>query len=167
MALIVEDGSIVANAVTYVSATDLAAYATARGLTLPADEASRERLLVKAMDFLELLESRFQGSRVSVEQALAWPRYGVTLNGFSVADDSIPTALKNALCQLACDANSVDLMPNGTGREIIRQKVDVIETEYANTGSGSVTPELNKAMAFLTPLFADGATGFTIPIIRV
>lgn len=167
MALIVEDGTIVENAVTYASPTDLNAYATARGLSIPADNDSRERLLIKAMDFLELQESRFQGSRVSGDQALAWPRYGVTLNGFTVADDSIPTTLKNALCQLAVDANSLDLMPNGTGRSIIRQKVDVIETEYEPTGSGSVQPELNKAMAFLSPLFSDGDSSFTVPILRV
>jgi hypothetical protein len=152
--LVVEDGSLISGAVTYVTVSEVRDFAAARGITnLPEPDSGVEALIIRAMDYLENLEQRFQGGRVSVDQPLAWPRGGVVIHGHPVAENVIPQALKNAQCQLALDAQSIDLTPNGTGREVIRQKVDVIETQYAPTGSGSVLPQLNKATAYLEPLF--------------
>lgn len=167
MALTVETGSIVPAAVSYVTAAEAREYALARGVTLSADDVVVERLLVNASDYLESLEDRYQGERVSAAQPLPWPRSGVYLFGSEVASDSIPAQLKRAQMQLAIDAVNGDLQPTGAGREIVRQKVDVIETEYAQTGSGSVLREFNKAHDILKPLFRDGAGSVTIDVLRV
>ena len=162
MALILETGSIVAGANTYVGVEDVRAYADARGLTLPEPDGDVEVLLVKAMDFLEAQEGRMQGARVDKDQELSWPRSGVTVNGFELGEDAIPKQLKNAQCQLACDAASTDLLPNGDGREVIREKVDVLETEYAKTGSSAAQPQLVKAEALLAPLLSNSGFSLTL-----
>lgn len=168
MALIIETGAIVEGANSYASVAQARAYAEARGITLPAGDADVEKLLVKACDYIDSQEERFKGERVSADQPLAWPRSGVFLFASETEFDreSIPAQLIKAQCQLAFDAVATDLQPTGTGREVVREKVDVIETEYAKTGSGSVTPELNKADAILSPLFKNQG-GFALRTLRV
>jgi len=167
MALVVEDGTQVAAAVSYVTVAEARAYAAARGLTLPAADAQLEPLLVLAADYLEQLEADFQGVRVGDVQGMAWPRSGVYVRDILLGDDAIPAGLKLAQCQLAVDGVTTPLQPTGTGREIVRQKVDVIETEYAKTGSGTVTPEFNKALGYIKPLFSASRTSSSINILRV
>lgn len=166
MALIIETGAGVPDADSYASLAELATYATSRGITLTAaTDTAKEVLLRKAADYLDTLEPKFRGSRVEADQALAWPRSDVLLYGVAFAEDAIPDQLIKAQCQLACDADTLNLQPNGAGREVIRQKVDVIETEYAKQGTGSVKPELNKAMAILEPLL--NSNGFAVQTVRV
>lgn len=168
MALIIETGAGVENADSYASLAELAAYVTSRGITLTAaNDAAKEVLLRKAADYLDTLEPKFRGSRVEVGQAFAWPRSDVYLYGSTelFPEDEIPSQLIKAQCQLACDADTTNLLPNGAGREVIRQKVDVIETEYAEQGTGSVKPQLNKAMAILEPLL--NSNGFAVQTVRV
>lgn len=168
MAFDPEDGSIVPTAVTYVTVDEAKLYASRRGVTLPADDGAVEVLLTKAMDFIEAREGQFAGSRVSAAQPLSWPRTGLTLNGFAFPTDEIPQALKSAQSQLAIDAMTMDLAPTSTGRVVKRQKVDVIETEYALTdGALSGQPELTKALALLSTLFDGGGYNLTVPIMRV
>jgi hypothetical protein len=73
--------------------------------------------------------------------------------------------LKDAQCQLAVDANLTDLMPNGIGREVVREKVDVIEVQYAEMGVTNLQPELTRAQALLEPLLGRNRT--TLSSLRV
>ena len=163
MTIIVENGSIVSGANSYVTDAELTAYAAARGVTLTG---TAELLLVKAMDYLATLEDSWQGSRVSAAQSLAWPRQGVSLYGFAVASDAIPQSLKDGQCQLAIDADTQDLMPNvaanATG-SVIREKVDVIEVAYSE-GSGNTQPVFTAANRILKPLMRNtgGASNFAV-----
>lgn len=167
MALTIEDGSIVANADSFATVAQLQAYATARGLELPATDAEKEILLRNAADYLNGLESRFKGTRVEASQALCWPRENVYLfNSTTVfADDEIPALLIAAQCQLAYDSILNELQPVGSGQEVTKEKIDVIEVEYNPNGNGSVIPEFNKAMSILDPLFKSGG-GFTLRTVR-
>lgn len=166
MALIIETGAQIANAESYVTAADVTGYATKRGLSLSSvADGPVEALIIRAMDFLEAQESRFQGSRVSATQVLAWPRQDVQLNGFDFPSDSIPKVLKNALCQLAIDADKLDLMPTTDGREVVKEKVDVIETTYAESNSSSPQPALTAFFNLLAPLLSSGGV-FTLDMER-
>lgn len=168
MALIVEDGTGKDDAESYLTAAEARAILAKRGQTLPADDAEAEPLLVRAMDYIETLEPRFKGTRTSTTQALAWPREDVTVNGVALGSDAIPSQLKQAQARLAFDAQTLDLMPTSSGRAVKRQKVDVIETEYEDSGGSAVAqPQLTAAMAFLDPLFETGSSGATIDLIRV
>lgn len=170
VALIIEDGTGVANADSYITLVEARAYAAKRGLSLPASpagDAELEQLLIKAMDYIEAKRDEFQGTKTESDQSLQWPRSGVTIDGFEIDDDFIPKALKDAQAQLAVDGQTTDLMPAGTGREVIKEKVDVIEVQYAEQGSGSVQPVFTKAEALLAPLLERGVTGFALSSVRV
>ena len=51
MALIIENGTIVANANSYATVAELRGYAALRGATVPTDDAQCEYMLIKAMPF--------------------------------------------------------------------------------------------------------------------
>jgi len=169
MALVIEDGTPVPGANSYATVAQARDYASARGVTLSADDPTVEALLIEACDYLESLESRFKGSRTSPDsQDLAWPRTGVYLYGSKTmfAIDDIPALLIKAQCQLAMDAVDIDLLPTGSGKEVVKEKVDVIEVEYSK-GQGSVAlPELNAAMAILGPLL-NGGGGMRLTTYRI
>lgn len=99
MPLVVEDGTIVANANSYIDISFLTAFATARGLALPASDSVKEQFAIQAMDYLESI--RYQGSKVdALTQFLQWPRKDVLIDDVDFAEDAIPTELKYAQCQL-------------------------------------------------------------------
>lgn len=161
MPLVIENGSLVANANSYVSVADARAYAEARASTLPEENADVEAALFVAMDYLESLRAEFQGYKVSPGvQALQWPRTGVQIDGWDFPIDAIPNELKFAQIQLAIEsASGTDLMPTGDGREVIRKKVDVLETEWAPGSGGAAQPVFIKVRAFLAPLLQSGGWG--------
>ena len=166
MSLVIEDGTVVVSAQSYVTVAEVVAYASQRGVALSlTSDAHVEILIHRAMDFLEAQEARFQGSRVSPDQELSWPRKDVVVNGFEVEGDTLPPLLKKALCQLVLDADTLDLMPNGDGREIIREKVDVLETQYAQRGVTAPQPSLTAFFTLLGPLLDAGGV-FSLEIER-
>ena len=133
MSLIVEDGSQVANANTYVSDLEYTTYAAARGLTVGIDAATREIELIKAMDFIESHRDVFKGIKTNYNQALQYPRSDVYIDGYSTGSDTIPDALKNA--QIEAAASTIDLLKTGDSQNIQKEKVGDIEVSYFSGGS--------------------------------
>lgn len=166
MALVIETGSGVPGANSYASVAEARAYATARGLSLPADDTAVERALVLACDKLETYA--YKGDKADESNPLEWPRQNVYVGAATepLDNDAIPDRLKTAQCQLAYDSTKVELQPTGTGREVIATKVDAIETRYAQRNSGSIRPELNKAEDILKPLLSTSG-GFGLSVVRV
>lgn len=154
MTLIIEDGTGVSGANSYASVAEARAYASARGLTLPATDGAVEVLLVQACDMLQSLEPRYKGARVTDTQELAWPRQSVYLFGSSapLGTTSIPAILKQAQCQLAFDASQTTLQPTGEGRQVIEKQTDVLITKWSDTRASTIQPVFNKAMGILAPL---------------
>lgn len=162
--LIIEDGSAKADAQSYATVAELVAYAAARGITLPATEAEREALLIKAMDYLESLS--FVGIRYTRTQALAWPRVNAIVDGFYVAHTEIPRRLKDAQLQLALDSIDVDLMGNvipSNERVVLEEQVEgAVSVKYAaptpapaaSLGVTATGAQLTRAKALLRPLVA-------------
>lgn len=160
MAIVIEDGTGKGDALSFASAAEAQEFADTRGFTLPADATAVEKLLVKAADFLLQYETRFQGVRTHQGQRLPFPRAGVVLFGFdSVGQDEIPDRLKEAQIRLAISANETDIRPDGTGQEVIKEKVGPLEVNYAQRGSATVDPQLNQAMDLLEPFFTTGGSG--------
>lgn len=153
MSLTIEDGSGVADANSFVTVAEATAYAEARGLSLPATDAEKEQLLIKAADYLLSVEDRFKGERVAADQALSWPRKDVYLYGSlePLPDNQIPKALKNAQCQLAVDLVNNDLQPTDQGKEVQTETVGPLSTTYFRSGTSVAQPA--KALALLEPLF--------------
>lgn len=148
---------------TYASEAELAAYASARGITVTGTPSV---LLLLAMDYLATLEDRWQGERTSPSQPLAWPRTGVYVYGTALADDAIPQSLKDAQIRLALEADSgVALMPTvgaGSTGSVIEETVDVVTVKYAE-GANNTQPVFTAAMGLLKPLIkAGGGINFDV-----
>ena len=141
MALIVEDGSGLVNAESYISVADAATYHANRGNAAWAAIASdiiREQLLRKATDYMmAVYRLRWAGYRYNSSQALDWPRLYVPIldtlstNQFPqyVDFNVVTVAVKNACAELALKANTETLMAD-LSQATIKEKVDVIEVEY-------------------------------------
>ena len=149
MALTPENGSIVADANTYLSADDVIAFAADRGVTLDNTGDALEPKIIKAMDYLEAQEHTLRGQRhTPADQFLSYPRRDkgqvsglVTLpNERTIALDEIPRELKAALCWLvmAVDAG-VDLQPHTDGRALIERQVGPIRRKWAAPSEGGGT----------------------------
>lgn len=163
MTLIIENGTNVAGANSYATLTEIRAFASARGVTLSAVDATLEVQAIKAMDYLESLRDSYKGTKKYSDQSLQWPRLDVLVDGYELASTSIPTLLKNSQAQLCIEIhNGVDIMPTSTGGSIKREKVDVIEIEYQP--SASSIQKMRAFEGFLSPLLK---SGFAFRTLRV
>lgn len=130
MSTIVETGSIVTGANSYVSDADFATYASDRGITVTGTAA---QLLLRAALYVEQLS--FKGDKKTKAQRMQWPRYGVIIDGFSIESDEIPQQLIDLQCEVALAIDGGD-DPLGTiDRSVKREKVDVIEVEYMDNAA--------------------------------
>lgn len=161
MALIIEDGTGVVGATSYVTVAEARAYASARGVTLSAVDATVEVLLIKAMDYLESKRASFKGSKLHY---LQWPRSEVVVDGFDVAETTIPTELKNAQCQLAIEYVSTDPMATSTKAAVKSESVGPISVTYAISDGDRPSVDMPKVDALLEPLLR---TGFGLSTMRL
>lgn len=151
MALIVEDGTGKSDAESYVSVADATSYHALRGNTtwalLSNDE--MEQALRRATDYLvQMYRLSWKGSRLNAEQSLDFPRtfmerddfsysgmngYTVISGNFYYPSDIVPVEIKNATSELALKASADELAPD-VGQRVLREKIDVIEVQYAEYG---------------------------------
>ncbi len=139
MALIVEDGTGLSTAESYISVADASTYFTNRGVTAWAAldegeaETNREAYLRLATDYMiQMFRNRWEGVRYTEDQALDWPRMGVVRDSWQVDTDEIPEEVKRACAELALKASSGSLAP-----DLKQQKLSVtvgpIKTEWDKT----------------------------------
>lgn len=134
MSLIIEDGSIVPNANSYVTVDEIKTYADLRNIEYPYSDSDMEANAILAMDYLQA--QCYKGGMVETTQPLLWPRQYVYINNAEFPSDSIPTQLKNAQIELALAQANTSLLQDGTdtGDDVKREKVDNLETEYFEGG---------------------------------
>lgn len=154
MAIIVEDGSIVTGANSYVSEAELTAFASARNITLSGDYTT-EQLLIIASDYIESLN--YKGMKVRSDQPLQWPRVDVVIDSYYFDSDEIPSQLKNGQMQVALSIDAGNSPQQLSPRKTIREKVGDLEIEYA-AGSSSVAID-PKITSFLYKLLQGGSAG--------
>ena len=132
--------------VGYVTEDELEAYATARGITISGNKAV---LLQKALDWLEL--QPFSGEKYDEDQELEFPRDD---------DDEVPDKIKTAqmVCALIYDSGGDPLA--AISKQVIREKVDVLEVQYSESSSGNdLYPHLSLLLA---PYLTGGGSGFNV-----
>jgi len=166
MTLIIEDGSQVPNANSYVTDAEYTAYAALRGLTVGVDAPTREIELLLSMDFIESHRSIFKGLRVSKDQSLQWPRSAVWVDSFPVNADEIPDELKNAQIEAGIAvAGKIELLRTENNQNLKREKVDVIEREFHNGGSWQ-TVRLDRVNIYLKPILRTSTTSLNARTFR-
>lgn len=129
--LIVEDGSKVENANTYVSVSDAESLLSNRGYTLGGNDDKSAGYLLQAMDGLNCLD--YAGYRVSPSvQALPFPRSGVYLSDDRyLSSTTIPEELKAAQIWLAYYIKDGSDISAAREVGVVSEKVDVIEVVYS------------------------------------
>jgi hypothetical protein len=140
MSLNVETGTGSSTSESFASVADADLYHSNRGNSAWAAIAStalKEAALRKATDYMEqTYRLRWLGYRVSITQALSWPRDEVQRQDFTFLNqysyypnNEVPTEVKNACAELALKASSGALLADLT-QGVKRKKVDVLEIEY-------------------------------------
>lgn len=156
MAIVVEDGSIVTGANSYVTEAELTTYATARGVTLTIDT---EQLLIRAMDYIEGLN--YKGIKLTETQPLQWPRSGVSIDRYAVDIDEIPDELKNGEMETAMAIDNGQDQLADIGRVKQSATVGPISVEYViGTGSTTLVRKINNQLRKL--LRSAGGASFTV-----
>jgi hypothetical protein len=142
MALVVEDGTALANAESYISVVAATTYHADRGNAAWAALASdtvREQLLRQATEYMgQVYRRRWASFRMKVTQALDWPRAWVPLIDAPgpygswtayVPNNVVPTEVQRACAELALLAAAGPLAP-ALSRLTTKEKVGEIEVDY-------------------------------------
>lgn len=146
MALIIEDGSVVANADSFQTLADARTLAASIGLTLPVDDTEAEVTLRQG--YLNLLQREFtlQGARISAIQTGIYPRSGVLRSCFPIESDDIPNEVKRAQVYASDAINS--------------------GAETNNVDSGEKLSGFNVGSGAYSETYQDGSSTSTNPSIQ-
>jgi len=140
MALIIEDGSIVQNANSYVTLAEARDFALNYNVTLTTDDSALTALLVQAKDYLQTID--FKGLYVDSEQELSFPREYLYINDKEIDSQSIPKKIKQAQIMLAMIASEgVDLLSTVSGQKVVKEKLGDLEVQYSDKDSIGSTQE--------------------------
>lgn len=151
MTLIVEDGTGLPNAESYLSVTDYKAYCAARkyDLTNIADD-DIEAALRKATDYIDG-RYRFRDVKLSVSQALSFPRTASAVDYDGQVIPPVPRRLQHSTAELAFEAkDGSDLLPTvERGGAIKSETIGPLSTTYMD--SATPGPGYLKIDNFLRP----------------
>ena len=139
MALIVEDGTQVAGAESYVSVAAATTFHANRGNAAWAllTTAQMEESLRKATDYMrQAYRGIWKGFRVSSSQVLDWPRANVQVEDGPyrniVATNIVPQEVKDACAILALTASAADLAPN-LEQQTLSETVGPLSVTYSQS----------------------------------
>jgi hypothetical protein len=144
------------------------AWLAGEGLTLPGDAPAVAVLRQRGSRYIDATYgSRFSGSPTGgIDQERAWPRSGACAYGVSIADDVIPDAVVEAsyfaAFQEAKSPGSLSAAVAGS-KQVKRQKVEGIEREFFESGSGDAVDDarlkLTDVEGLLAPFLTADAAG--------
>lgn len=148
MALIVEDGTGLDDADSYISLADARTFAANYGITLPADDTEAEITLRQGTQYVDLQEDCFVGDRLTDTQALAYPRDD---------DSGMPKALGKATVYAAAEfALGTDVRATDDGKSIASEEVTgAVAVSYFNNGKTGGTVTITRAMDALKSLLVN------------
>ena len=161
--LIIEDGSVVANANSWATDDEFKTYASIKGYSVPATQPEREALLINAYDFINFTyEQQLQGYRVTPQtQTGIMPRVNMYAYGLMVANDSIPQDFKNAQMLAAFSIN------DGVNTNAVKSDADlasftvvgVYSETYQSDSSAPTIAQMPAVSRTLRPYTNSGLSG--------
>lgn len=158
MSLIIEDGSNVANANSYVTDAEYVSYAAYRGLTVGDTSNDRQKELIQAMDYIFNREPKIQGDRTTAAQINVFPRENVYIRNTLLDNATIPTELKRGQMEAAAAANGFNLLINTTSGNVAKEKLDTLEVEYFSGGSFE-NVRIERFETYMKPLYSNVGGG--------
>lgn len=144
MAIVVEDGTLVSGANSYITLDEYKNWADDRGITYGNDSLLSQQLF-RAHDYFETL--RFRGLKSDELQAMQWPRDQVLIDGYAVESFEIPKEVKTAIFELIKIEADGDSRLAPSEREVLSEQIDSIKITYKdNAGMKRSTPALMRAL---------------------
>jgi hypothetical protein len=164
--LIVENGTIIPDANSFVFRSEFISFAATQGVTV-ADDEQADINLIKAGQFINSLEGKLKGERLERDQAMAYPRKMLVINGFDWADDEIPTPVIHAQMFLALDIRSgIDPYNPEQSLPIIKERVEgAVEVGYASPNVAGARIQQSQATRLIQSLVKHSGL-FSIEAIR-
>lgn len=159
--LVVEDGSGNPLANSYVTLDEVKSYLFDRAIAVPSDDALSSKVIL-ATDWLEC-QGPYKGDRATDDQALAYPRVGVLVNGSVLPHTEIPKALKTAHMQLVADTlqSGKPLLPGAGEFALKMRKLGPLTQEWA-TGNSSQAQQKDphvRVWTLIRPLLRSASAG--------
>lgn len=158
-----------ASANSFVTSAEMTTYCEARlNASTWTGAAAQIPALTEATRDLSVLA--WQGIRVSSAQALAWPRDQVpdVDDPFQLyySTTAIPQRIKDATCELALQylkAGTTDLAALDSTTNVLRERVDVLETEYTAPGQRATgLARYPRVWALVRPLLESSGPTFRV-----
>ena len=172
MALIVETGTGLDDADSYISLVDARAWAANNGYSLAIDDDDANIQLRKGAIDVDLSEGGFPGSRLNNEQSLAWARinaYSCTgQNQTPIPPNVVPNKIKYAQV-IYGDAyqKGITVRANDDGLSVASKKVvGAVEVSYHDNGKTGKSTEITEATDMLSNYMCVGSM-FTLSTVRV
>ncbi len=134
MALIVEDGTGIPGADSYISAADAITRAAELGFEFPSAESDAEPPLRNAAQYLETYRLQYKGTKLTTDQGLQWPRQNVYIDGVLQGPNVIPQSLIDAQVYLASYQYQGGNFFTGSTGAITSKSVGDVSVSY---GAGS------------------------------
>jgi hypothetical protein len=167
MALVVEDGTGLANAEAYVSVAEVVAYASSRAMAFDNAPTMQEAAIRRATAYIEAIYGgRYPGRTVRGRlQALGWPRTeAADADGDLIASNEVPPEIKAAVCEAAIRelATPNNLAPDlERGGQVKSLKAGSVEVVYADGATpATVISTIDNALAPLIPRRTPGGLSF-------
>lgn len=144
MAIVVEDGTLVSGANSYITIAEFKSWADDRGITYGTDDAISQQLY-RAHDYFETL--RFRGLKSDENQTMQWPRDQVLIDGYAVESNEIPKEVKLSIYELIKIEIDGDSKMAPSEREVTSEQIDSIKITYKdNAGMKRSTPALERSL---------------------
>jgi len=150
MAVIVETGSVVADANSFIDLVYLRTFAEDRGLVptgLDDDDIASAKLVIAGQYLQDEQTYAFRGTRVSYLQTMPYPRTGATENrGPAIPDNVVPWRCKIAQALLTCKALAGETLQPGLangGLAVQSKSIGPLSTTYM-APSGGAAPSARK-----------------------
>lgn len=155
MPLIIETGSIVPNADSYVTRAEYITYAASLGVIV-ADNEDTDVKLRKSKIFIDSHEDNLKGVRVQRDQSSAYPRVGVVIDNWHWNSDEIPRQVILAQLNITLDIEAgIDPYnpPVNPNRATIAERVEgAVSVQYANSGGVQKLGRSSAATALMSSL---------------
>lgn len=166
--LILEDGSGVEFANTYILLADARTLAEQYGWSLPVDDDEANVSLVNGYNYLNTLESGMCGERSYEDQTGAFPREGCKCGGYTIPSDGIKAEVKQAQVRAAVTfGEGTDVNPDNDGKNISSEEVTgSVKVAYFNNGKAGGSLKITESIQFLERCYLTGANGINFGVYR-
>lgn len=160
MTIIVEDGSNVSGANSYVSLIDARAILAPLGQNLAVSDITAEQQILNAANYIEAFRAMYKGIKTTSSQSLQWPRREVIIDDDFIDSDVIPQDLIDAQVFAAYEFSiGKTLQPTVTGQSVQSEEVvGAVKVSYFDVRAIEGSFNFIRVMDSLNPLFKDCGT---------